>query len=97
MDSDILIIAATNCPFDLDDAALRRFTKRIYVGMPDPEARKAIIEHTLKDEACELTKSGMSKIVEYLEGYSASDITAVCKEAAMGPVKEHPVHTIAKL
>lgn len=52
MDSEILIIAATNCPFDLDDAALRRFTKRIYVGMPDPEARKAIIENTLKDEDC---------------------------------------------
>lgn len=52
MDSEILIIAATNCPFDLDDAALWWFTKRIYVGMPDPEARKAIIENTLKDEDC---------------------------------------------
>jgi len=95
MDSDILIIAATNCPFDLDDAALRWFTRRIYVGMPDMEAWKAIIEHTLKDEEVKL--ASMTKICEYLEGYSASDITAICKEAAMGPVKEHPVQKIVTL
>ena len=97
MDSDILIIAATNCPFDLDDAALRRFTKRIYVGMPDVEARLAIIDNTLKDEQVDISKSNFLKIVEKLEGFSASDISAICKEAAMGPIKDYPVHEIARL
>ena len=47
---DILILAATNRPLDLDAAAMRRFTKKIYVGLPDFDARTAIVESLLSNE-----------------------------------------------
>lgn len=50
---DVILVAATNRPFDLDDAVLRRFT-RIYVGLPDSEARYAMIENLFKDETMKI-------------------------------------------
>ena len=41
----ILVMGATNRPFDLDEAALRRLTKRVYIGLPETEAREAIIKN----------------------------------------------------
>ena len=50
------MLAATNRPQDLDEAALRRMSKRIYMPLPDGEARKAFIEYQLKDANSALTE-----------------------------------------
>ena len=83
-----MVIGATNRPFDLDEAALRRLTKRIYIGLPDEEARLALIMKLIKQVDCGLGKSDFSRIVEMTNGYSSADLNSLCKEAAMEPIRE---------
>ena len=68
----MLVIGATNLPNELDLAALRRFNKLVYVGMPDKDCRRGIVEKNLKEVESELSNTDMTKLVKDLEGYSAS-------------------------
>ena len=95
-DKRLLIMAATNIPWDLDEAVLRRMVKRVYVPLPDEETRSSLIKNMLKkqvtalsvDSSIGMSSADLSKIVKLTDGYSASDLTAVCQEAAMGPIRE---------
>jgi len=62
-DKNILVLAATNRPFDLDEAALRRLTRRIYLPLPDGEARKALVEHKMKGSKSSLSAEDLDRIV----------------------------------
>ena len=46
----ILVLAATNRPHELDDAAIRRFTKRVYIPMPDGRTRRIMAQNLLKTQ-----------------------------------------------
>jgi spastin len=132
-------MGATNIPWELDEAVLRRLVKRIYVPLPDAAARQALIKHLIrkhfashskspatsasnlnnnnsgvlqnvgslifgdtrnpekrvispgngaKEVVPGFTESEIATIVELTENYSGSDLTAVCHEAAMGPIRE---------
>ncbi len=78
----LLLIAATNRPWAVDPAMLRggRFDKHVYVGLPDKDARRAIVEKTLKDVP-KKDDLDIDKIVDMLDGYGGGDITAICKDA----------------
>lgn len=85
-DELVFVLAATNLPWELDAAMLRRLEKRILVPLPEAEARHAMFEEFLP-----LTRDTMEipydALVENTEGYSGSDIRLVCKEAAMQPLR----------
>lgn len=86
--SHVLLIACTNCPWDVDPAVLRRFPRRIYVPLPDSEARRGLIQHLLKKTGKHsLTSRQISTLVKRTEGFSGSDISAIASEAAFGPLR----------
>ncbi|KAL8610922.1 hypothetical protein ACOMHN_042540 [Nucella lapillus] len=84
----ILVMGATNRPQELDDAVLRRFSKRVYVTIPDHETRVTMLTHLLKKQGCALSKKDLSRLASLTEGYSGSDLTALAKDAALGPIRE---------
>ncbi|XP_050311713.1 spastin isoform X1 [Anthonomus grandis grandis] len=84
----ILVMAATNRPQELDEAALRRFTKRVYVTLPDLETRIALLKKLLSKQGCTLTQQELKRLATLTEGYSASDLTALAKDAALAPIRE---------
>eukprot|EP00730_Choanoeca_flexa_P006986 TRINITY_DN12260_c0_g2_i12.p1 TRINITY_DN12260_c0_g2~~TRINITY_DN12260_c0_g2_i12.p1 ORF type:complete len:506 (+),score=140.74 TRINITY_DN12260_c0_g2_i12:57-1574(+) len=86
-DDRVLVMGATNTPHELDTAAIRRFPIRIYVPMPDVRMRASLIKRLLQQVAHCMTERDLLKVSQQLEGYSASDCTALVREAAMGPIR----------
>ena len=84
------MIGATNRPFDLDEAALRRLTKRIYIGLPDGEARASLINKLMRQVDSSISNRDLDIIVQKTNGYSSADLNSLCKEAAMEPIREIP-------
>ncbi|RDX87855.1 SPCC24B10.10c, partial [Mucuna pruriens] len=82
----ILVLAATNRPFDLDEAIIRRFERRIMVGLPSAENREMILKTLLAKEKCE--NIDFKELSTMTEGYSGSDLKNLCMAAAYRPVRE---------
>lgn len=82
----ILVLAATNRPFDLDEAIIRRFERRIMVGLPSVENRERILKTLLTKEKVE--ELDFKELAIMTEGYSGSDLKNLCVTAAYRPVRE---------
>ncbi|GKA88531.1 putative adenosinetriphosphatase [Tanacetum coccineum] len=83
----ILILGATNRPFDLDDAVIRRLPRRIYVDLPDADNRSKILKIFLAKENVE-PGFDVQSLANATEGYSGSDLKNLCIAAAYRPVQE---------
>ncbi|KAK9477261.1 hypothetical protein V1514DRAFT_334327 [Lipomyces japonicus] len=83
----ILLIGATNRPFDLDDAVLRRFPRRILVDLPTEENRRDIFKIHLQGEQLD-SSVNLDDLVKSTVFFSGSDIKNVCVTAALEAVKE---------
>ena len=87
--SKVLVIAATNRPYDLDEAVLRRFAKRIRVDLPQKEGIKSILQQSMRPVPHNLAVEEFDQIATEAvnRGYNASDLTYVTKYAAMQPIR----------
>ncbi|XP_036290709.1 spastin isoform X2 [Pipistrellus kuhlii] len=87
-DDRVLVMGATNRPHELDDAILRRFTKRVYVSLPNEETRLLLLKNLLCKQGSPLTQKELAQLARMTDGYSGSDLTALAKDAALGPIRE---------
>lgn len=93
----IVVMGATNRPQELDEAALRRFTKRIYVSLPDQTTREHLLKQLLAKQGCRLSDSALDHLATLTKGYSGSDLTALAKDAALEPIREIDVEQVKNL
>ena len=86
---DIVVIAATNRPEQIDKALLRtgRFDRFVYVNAPDAASRKAIFEIYIQEMPLD-DDVDLDRLVELTEHYVGGDIEAVCREAGMRALRE---------
>lgn len=87
-DANIMILAATNRPWDLDSAFLRpgRFDEKLYVPLPDNDARKFIITKALEGLPLD-NNIEIEKLVAYTDGFNAADVVEFCERLKDGPIR----------
>ena len=78
----VMVLGATNLPWDLDDALRRRFEKRIYIPLPNSVGRQQMFRINFK--GIKLSNDiDIDTLVKKTEGYSGHDISSVCREASL--------------
>ena len=85
-DAQVFLLAATNLPWELDMALLRRLEKRVLVPYPTEEARHTILRRVLPPEKVDSPRA-LEDLARNTDGYSGSDLVLVAKEAAMRPLR----------
>ena len=91
-----LLIGCTNCPWDIDDAIMRRFQRRIYVPLPDRSARHTLWKKLLAKSkgSVKVSTKDIDRLVKLSQGFSGSDIASIANEAAFGPLREFGIEAI---
>lgn len=83
----VLVLGATNTPWELDPAIRRRFEKRVYIPLPEPQARQTLFKVHIGNTPNTLTAADMKKLADRTEGFSGSDVSVVVRDALMEPVR----------
>ena len=83
---NVMVLAATNRPWDLDEAIRRRLEKRIYIPLPTSVGREQLFKINLR--GCQISESvDFAELIRITDGYSGADIANVCRDAAMMPLR----------
>ncbi|XP_041866405.1 fidgetin-like protein 1 [Melanotaenia boesemani] len=93
----ILVVGATNRPQEIDEAARRRLAKRLYIPLPEAAARQQIVTNLMAREKNQLREQELESVVKATEGFSGADMTQLCREAALGPIRSIQLSDIATI
>lgn len=84
----VLILGATNIPWQLDAAIRRRFQRRVHISLPDMAGRMKMFELAVGSTPCDLKPNDFKVLGQLSEGYSGSDISIAVQDALMQPVRK---------
>ncbi|KAL2163307.1 hypothetical protein VTH06DRAFT_5364 [Thermothelomyces fergusii] len=84
----VLILGATNIPWQLDAAIRRRFQRRVHISLPDLAARTTMFKLAVGDTKTALKPEDFRELAKAAEGYSGSDISIVVQDALMQPIRK---------
>ena len=85
--SGVLVLAATNLPWELDRALLRRFERRVHVPLPEAAARRAIAEDALGHRRIADGALDLDAFASATDGMSGADVRVACRVAMLRPVR----------
>jgi vacuolar protein-sorting-associated protein 4 len=83
----VLVLGATNVPWELDSAIRRRFEKRVYIPLPEAAARAAMFRIHIGDTPHSLTDADFAQLAKMTEGFQGADISICVREALYAPVR----------
>ena len=84
----VLMLAATNLPWNIDSAIRRRFEKRIYIPLPEDSARERMFAINLGKTPHNLSASDFKQLAAMTPGFSGSDMSVLVRDAIMEPVRK---------
>ena len=84
----VLILGATNIPWQLDAAIRRRFQRRVHISLPDLPGRMRMFEMSVGTTPCDLKMDDFKTLGQLSDGYSGSDISIAVQDALMQPVRK---------
>jgi spastin len=84
MEEPVSVERLSHFPF----AYFRRFTKRVYVALPDCSTRETLLRRLLEKQGSPLNDASLKKLALLTDGYSGSDLTALAKDAALEPIRQ---------
>ena len=83
----VLVLGATNTPWELDPAIRRRFEKRVYIPLPEENARRILFQLSIGPTPNSLTNDNIATLARQTDGYSGADISVMVKDALYQPVR----------
>ena len=92
----VMVLGATNLPWDLDEALRRRFEKRVYIPLPNSVGRREMFNINMRGIKVQ-EDVDLDKLVKLTDGYSGADIANVCREASLMQMRRQLMKTGGKL
>ena len=83
----VLVLGATNVPWGLDSAVRRRFEKRVYIPLPDLEARLALIKNLMTQTPNDLSDYDLEYLAVNTDGFSGADMNILVRDACYEPLR----------